>query len=415
MVVALQQRPLDLHEIGPAKFEAEVMAAKDRSAKAGLIAAALVDKQLSAMLPEELEAAPHPNADIDAERNRPLGVDIVGEEGAKGRKGKARVAWNLPLGIRAGWAETLGQASRMEHRTVVSIDLAREILQHEQLEIDDNVALFAVYDGYDGSFTAEALSTDLHFTLGKFLTLEYDDVRERWDAAALLASEQVDKALLEKAKQRGMRKSKLSGKSMRADSSGASAAVVVVRQGMVHVMWVGDTRCILCRKGAAHELTSRHHASDEEEHTRILDLGGDVIDGRLFGELLLSRAFGDFPRKMTGALIVQPGTRSEDIVYEDEFILLASDSVFSVLEPQLAINFVRRRLREKRDVQAAARGLLAKCDALGATENMSAVVVALHQQPRVTGDMLRVPDPRPPLLGGKKESAADAQWKFTGN
>lgn len=60
----------------------------------------------------------------------------------------------------------------------------------------------------------------------------------------------------------------------------------------------GDSRCVLCRKGQAIEMSIDHKPEDAEELERIRKAGGKVtLDGRVNGGLNLSRAIGDHAYK----------------------------------------------------------------------------------------------------------------------
>ncbi len=71
--------------------------------------------------------------------------------------------------------------------------------------------------------------------------------------------------------------------------------------------------------------------------------------------------------------------RVDEITDKDEFIVLASDGVWDVMSSQQAVNFVRRKLFEHRDVNRAAQELIDKAAALASHDNMSVIIVCLHQ------------------------------------
>ncbi len=73
---------------------------------------------------------------------------------------------------------------------------------------------------------------------------------------------------------------------------GSTATTVIVLGNRFYSFNVGDSRTILCRKNAS-IISSDHKPSREDEHTRIKEAGGLVINKRVMGELAVSRAFGD--------------------------------------------------------------------------------------------------------------------------
>ena len=74
-------------------------------------------------------------------------------------------------------------------------------------------------------------------------------------------------------------------------------------------------------------LTTDHKCSNEEEAKRIRNVGGIVFNGRLFGQLALSRALGDFSMKAYG-LICTPSIHKHIINDKDKYVVIASDGVW---------------------------------------------------------------------------------------
>lgn len=112
---------------------------------------------------------------------------------------------------------------------------------------------------------------------------------------------------------------------------------------------VGDSRAILSRNGKAVELTKDHKPTAEGERKRILQAGGriflDDTGVHRVMNLSLSRAIGDGFSKP----IVSPEPDIRRFRVEeggDEFILLASDGLWDVMNSQDAVNFVSARLAE---------------------------------------------------------------------
>ena len=91
--------------------------------------------------------------------------------------------------------------------------------------------------------------------------------------------------------------------------SGSTACVALIlpelaEDGTTHVcLYVanaGDSRAVLCRAGAAVELSEDHKPEDPVEKERILEAGGTVsADGRVNDGLNLSRAIGDHVYKVS--------------------------------------------------------------------------------------------------------------------
>ena len=176
-------------------------------------------------------------------------------------------------------------------------------------------------------------------------------------------------------------------------SEGGSDGGRVVTAARLYIAHVGDCRAVLSHRGRAVDLTLDHKPSTRpDEVARIAAAGGWTHNGRLHGVLAVSRAFGDAEHKSlkerfwecdfkADPLIAEPDIRIHTVRRADEFVVLACDGVFDVMSSQMVVNFVRRKLRGHRDVQCAAEQLVAKAIALNSVDNVSAFVVAFHQQP----------------------------------
>jgi serine/threonine protein phosphatase PrpC len=59
----------------------------------------------------------------------------------------------------------------------------------------------------------------------------------------------------------------------------------------------GDSRSVLCRGGVAVPLSYDHKPENEEERRRIEHAGSTITEGRVDGNLNLSRSLGDMKYK----------------------------------------------------------------------------------------------------------------------
>jgi len=93
---------------------------------------------------------------------------------------------------------------------------------------------------------------------------------------------------------------------------------------------IGDTRCIILRNNSFERLSYDDRASDDNEYNRIVNNGGIVFAGRVYGQLMLSRAFGDWELKNYGVISV-PHVMRIEICQNDKFVVVASDGIWDVL------------------------------------------------------------------------------------
>jgi len=113
---------------------------------------------------------------------------------------------------------------------------------------------------------------------------------------------------------------------------------------------VGDSRAILSRNGKAINLTRDHKPNDETEKARILAMG-ETIEWDRYSKvhrvrnLSLSRAIGDRYAKpiVTGEVEIKHYPVTDD----DEFVLLASDGLWDVMESDDVVRFVHQRIQEE--------------------------------------------------------------------
>lgn len=141
-----------------------------------------------------------------------------------------------------------------------------------------------------------------------------------------------------------------------AEASGTTAIVVVrysASRGNIQVFNVGDCRAVLSHNGFAVPLTKDHKPSWPDERIRIdrinQKLGLQEIDGphRIgyrYGDwrvhnLSVSRAFGDYDS--TPQVTCVPEVFKYRLGKSDEFIILACDGLWDVVDNTTAVNIAR--------------------------------------------------------------------------
>ena len=171
-----------------------------------------------------------------------------------------------------------------------------------------------------------------------------------------------------------------------------------------HIAWVGDSRVVLStNNGIAVPLSEDHKASRKDEKARLRAAGGTVNSrDRLYGDLAVSRAFGDIIHKgnlkesedfvkrlakskeidltliTSGALIATPDVKLHNIDVSDEFIIIASDGLWDVMSNQQAVNYVRNQIAGGIPLATISKMLSAK-QSLWDLWTTSAVIVFLNQ------------------------------------
>lgn len=131
-------------------------------------------------------------------------------------------------------------------------------------------------------------------------------------------------------------------------------SVVALRVGnLLYCANAGDSRGVMCRGDAqAHALSEDHKPSSSVEIARIEKAGGFVnVNGRINGNLNLSRSIGDMKYKQVGTLLpseqmitAEPDVTVTEILPTDKFFTLACDGVWDVLSNQEICDFISERL-----------------------------------------------------------------------
>lgn len=83
-----------------------------------------------------------------------------------------------------------------------------------------------------------------------------------------------------------------------ANKTGSAASILLIIGDYLICINLGDSRAVLSRKGKAVALSVDQKPSSSQESQRITKSGGNVINGRVAGNLGVSRAFGDFEFKV---------------------------------------------------------------------------------------------------------------------
>lgn len=151
---------------------------------------------------------------------------------------------------------------------------------------------------------------------------------------------------------------------------GCTAVAALVVNHTIYVANCGDTRAVLCSGGGkAERLTLDHKPSLPDEIKRIEELGGFVRNGRVQGQLAVSRALGD--ANFAPFITPEPYLRSVEYK-EDEHthLILACDGLWDVFPDSLAGQIVANQPEPS---QAAAM-LRDRAFASGSTDNISVVV-----------------------------------------
>ncbi|XP_010520961.1 PREDICTED: protein phosphatase 2C 57 isoform X2 [Tarenaya hassleriana] len=287
--------------------------------------------------------------------------------------------------IRFGYTSLQGPREEMEDAIVIRSDGL------------DGFSFAAVFDGHAGSSSVRFLSEELYKECvgqlqgGSLLSGgDFTAIKE----ALLKAFENVDQNLLKWLEANGEE-----------DESGSTATVLFIRNGISFISHIGDSCVVLSRSGQAEELIDSHRPfgsskASLQEIRRIREAGGWIVNGRICGDIAVSRAFGDIRFKTKKYEMLQKGVEegrwSEKFVSrirfkgdlviatpeiyqvplasDVEFVVLASDGLWDYMNSSDVVKYVRDQLRKHGNVQLACEALAQAALDQRSQDNISIII-----------------------------------------
>merc|ERR1712127_444863 len=133
--------------------------------------------------------------------------------------------------------------------------------------------------------------------------------------------------------------------------AGTTATVLLVTPTELICANAGDSRTVLSRDKTVIELSHDHKPNDKCERERIEKAGAFVENGRVQGNLAVSRALGDlfFKRREGVAQEDQPVTAKPDFEViqrdpKDEFVVLACDGLWDSRSSQGMVDIMHKEV-----------------------------------------------------------------------
>ena len=136
---------------------------------------------------------------------------------------------------------------------------------------------------------------------------------------------------------------------------------------------IGDTRSVLISSNDYKRLSYDHRATDTNEYNRIVQSGGIVFAGRVYGTLMLSRAFGDWELKSYG-VISEPHVTKININENDKYVIMASDGIWDVLD-DADVYEMSKNFENSKDL---CNNIVEKALDKGSMDNISCFVINLN-------------------------------------
>lgn len=275
----------------------------------------------------------------------------------------SKVKEKVGLGSTASSAETGKGKSKISKHVTHGYDTAKGKSAHpmedyvfaEFKQVDDNeLGLFAIFDGHVSQEVPDYLRSNLFNNI-----LKEPDFWNETENAVRRAYQITDEKILKKSADLGK------------GGSTAVTAILINCQKLV-VANIGDSRAVICRNGKAKQLSVDHEP--DRERKDIEDRGGFVTKfpgdvARVDGQLAVARAFGD--KTIKDHLSSEPHVTVEMIDDDTEFVILASDGIWHVMNNQEAVDCVK----DVKEARAAAKALIEEALKRNSTDDISVVVV----------------------------------------
>ena len=186
----------------------------------------------------------------------------------------------------------------------------------ENFNGDKNQILFELFDGHGGESISHYLQNNFDRVYRKNLKIFKTDYENCFKTTFKELDNEIKKLDLL--------------------SMGSTACIVhIIKETpsklVVHCANCGDTRASLISPMKFKRLSYDHRADDEEEKRRVQNSGGTIINNRVMGALMLSRAFGDFELKSFGVKCEPYYSYTEiDLNEKNQFVILACDGVWDL-------------------------------------------------------------------------------------
>ncbi|KAK4131191.1 PP2C-domain-containing protein [Trichocladium antarcticum] len=233
------------------------------------------------------------------------------------------------------------------------------------------LSFFGVYDGHGGDKVALFAGDNIFRIVSKQETFKTGNYEQALKDGFLA----TDRAILADPKYED-------------EVSGCTACVGLITDDKIYIANAGDSRSVLGVKGRAKPLSFDHKPQNEGEKARITAAGGFVDFGRVNGNLALSRAIGDFEFKKSAELAPEQQivTAYPDVVVhemgdDDEFLVIACDGIWDCQSSQAVIEFVRRGIAAKQDLEKICENMMDNCLASNSEtggvgcDNMTMVII----------------------------------------
>ena len=276
------------------------------------------------------------------------------------RRGRSS-AFPTPLTPSIGVFATAGAREAMEDRGLIV----------RQACMCDDVLVAAVFDGHRGGEASDFLAANLERLM-----------RAHWNASTS-AADLLTKTLLSADDEFRQRMDDQNRSITQPRFPGTTAVCMLLHGNTLTVANVGDSRAMVCRGGQAIDLTVDQVAGRTDERERIELAGHGASLKQYNGEwrvgnagLVVTRSIGDFDAKPP--LTAEPEVTEYVLGPDDEYLVMASDGVWDVLQGQEVVSIISDTV--KQPAMAAQRLVHTAVNERYSKDNATAIVCFLQNQ-----------------------------------
>lgn len=225
---------------------------------------------------------------------------------------------------------------------------------------DKSKGLFNMFDGHGGTEISKYCKDRYSELFQSFYELHPTNIEKAISLTFLKLDEEI--------------------KLMDSDNKGSTACCLFItnelnnfRKRSLYSSNIGDTRCLLISNNSFKRLSEDHRCSEMKEVLRVKGAGGRVFDGRVYGQLMITRAFGDHSLKSCGVSAVP--YINKHIINEDndKYVVIASDGVWDVVEDE----HVYSLSQNARNTEELCKMIINTAVKNGTKDNISCIVIKL--------------------------------------
>ena len=186
----------------------------------------------------------------------------------------------------------------------------------ENFNNDKSNILFLLFDGHGGD------------TISKYLQKNFDKIYKE--------TLKENNNNIEKSLKLSFLKINSEIKKLNLNSIGSTGCIVHIKwlsesNLIIYTANCGDTRASLISPISYLRLSKDHRADNNEEKERIINCGGKIINNRVMGMLMLTRAFGDFELENVGVYCEPFINKVQvDLNQKNQFVILACDGIWDL-------------------------------------------------------------------------------------